>query len=170
MSSFVFKDLTDSVRLLMLGELEQDKATNKIYVSKRLTEEGQEVFRGLLYESLLSQNNEWLAVSMKQQKFWQTHETRLHQTQGMIETKVPSNAPDVLSDTEFNRYYMRAVCLKAIEAGCDVTVYRARETQRPRSEHQELIGKSLTAHECLKALREGASELTAPNSGLSLTF
>lgn len=170
MSKFEFKDLSDSVRLLMVGEFSQDEVNNKVYVSRRLTEEGQGVFRKFLYEAMVSQNNEWLTMALKQEKFWRTHETRNHPSQGMVEAKIPSNAPEVLSDTEFNRYYMRAVCLKAIEAGVNVTVYRARETSRPRPEHEELVGKALIASECLKALREGSSELTAPNSGLSLTF
>lgn len=170
MSKFEFKDLSESIRVLMIGELLQDGHANKVYVSKRLTEEGQGMFRGLLYEALLGQTNEWLAMALKQEKFWKTHEFRHHQTQGIVEAKIPSNASEVLSDTEFNRYYMRAVCLRAIEAGVNVIVYRARETSRPRSGHQELIGKSFVASECLKALREGSSELMVPNSGLSLTM
>lgn len=173
MSEFVFRNLDDDVRLEMLQELNSDLQQNTVYVSKRLTKEGQKLFPKFLGEAALGHNPAWLALALKQEKFWNTHEQRVHQTEGTKLVKVPSNAHELLANNQFNRYYMRAICITALKRGInEVEVYRARETSRPRPEHDQLIGKKLSAIECLEQLRTGRSELGTVDSnyGLSLTF
>lgn len=88
--------------------------------------------------------------------------------------KVPINAPQRLAEGEFNRFYIRGLCLRALDEGkSTVVVYRARHSSSPRLESEELIGSAFDAKALLEDLRESPGVDTAlglppgPNSGLS---
>jgi hypothetical protein len=80
----------------------------------------------------------------------------------------------VLAQGEFNRYYIRGVCRRALEAGIlDVEVYRARLVAAPRPDSEALIGRRLDAEQLIADLRthmgvDTALGLGRPNSGLSV--
>lgn len=87
--------------------------------------------------------------------------------------KNPSNASTLLSQNEFNRFYIRAICLEAIEKNDEkVEIYRARESSWSRSESEALIGRIVDANELLADLRENIGKtpklLPVFNSGLSV--
>ena len=89
--------------------------------------------------------------------------------------KLPSYAPRVLAEGDFNRYYMRGVCARAMAEGRGmVEVYRARLSTEPRPESRELEGQRLNAAALLDELRTKYAEasqeptLGKPNSGLSI--
>ena len=91
--------------------------------------------------------------------------------------KVPHNAHLVLGQGQFNIYYMRGVCARAISEGLDeVEIYRAKQSYNPRRTSQWLIGKKINAVEFLNELRTvkdlGSTSLQIglPNSGLSVRF
>lgn len=86
-----------------------------------------------------------------------------------------SNAHEMLAEGEFNRFYIRAICLRAIEDGIsEVVVYRAKRVQHARSESERKIGQLVSAEPLLRDLREHPGADTAlglppgPNSGLSI--
>ena len=88
---------------------------------------------------------------------------------------IPDTANVTLCEGEFNRYYIRGVCLKAIEMGKGlVTAYRARHSANPRSESIALEGRSIDAKRLLEDLRANPGVDTAmglppgPNSGMSV--
>jgi len=88
--------------------------------------------------------------------------------------KVASNAPQRLAEGEFNRFFLRGLCLRAIDEGIDeVIVYRARASSSPRSESEALVGTRFDPKVLLNDLRENLGVDTAlglppgPNSGLS---
>ena len=93
---------------------------------------------------------------------------------GIITAKVPKDANKTLAEGEFNRYYIRGVCKKAISEGLEIEVYRAKQVEKPRPESQALIGKTLDPKTLLDDLRERIGVDTAlgvpagPNSGLSV--
>lgn len=168
----LLKNLND-VRELMLKEVDLDRENRKIYVSGRMTDPGKERFIVALQQAMHGYDNVWLAEALSPREFWHEYELRSHMTQGTTEVRVPVNAPDVLADNQFNRYYMRGVCLKAIELGHDkVVIYRARESSRKREEHEALIGSALDPVKTLEELRDGTSELASigSNYGLSLAL
>jgi hypothetical protein len=89
--------------------------------------------------------------------------------------RVPHTAADTLAEGEFNRYYVRGVCRRALEEGWrDVVVYRAKQPQRPRPQSEALLGLRLNARELLQELRERKDDSShlvippGPNSGLSV--
>jgi hypothetical protein len=84
-----------------------------------------------------------------------------------------SNAHEMLAEGEFNRFYIRALCLRAIEEGIpEVIVYRAKAVQNARSESERKIGQRVPAEPLLHDLRTHPGVDTAlglppgPNSGL----
>jgi hypothetical protein len=86
-----------------------------------------------------------------------------------------SNAHEMLAEGEFNRFYIRALCLRAIEDGIpDVVVYRAKPVENPRSESQQKIDEHVSPEALLRDLRIHPGVDTAlglppgPNSGLSV--
>lgn len=106
------------------------------------------------------------------------HETARHPRGGPdIVKRVPVTAPQTMAEGEFNRYYARGVCVRAMaESGpqATVTIYRARESLNPRSESIALVGTTPSAAALLEDLRTHIGMDTAlrlppgPNSGLSV--
>ena len=82
----------------------------------------------------------------------------------------------MLAEGEFNRFYIRGLCLRAIELGIgEVAVYRAKYVESPRPESDYLIGQRLPAASLLEDLRIHSGEEEpylkvpgGPNSGLSV--
>jgi len=93
---------------------------------------------------------------------------------GTVIARVPLNAHLILAEGEFNRFYIRALCRKAISKGKIIEVYRAKQVDNPRTESQVLIGKSLDPQKLLDDLRQhiGVDIIlgvpAGPNSGLSV--
>jgi hypothetical protein len=98
-------------------------------------------------------------------------ERRRKRKGGYTQARVPHTAAKTFADAEFNRYYMCAVCRKAIADGKEaVTVYRAKPRAKPRTRSQSLIGTTRDAAQLLAELRQHppdkAHPLLLPNSGL----
>ncbi|NLE28031.1 MAG: hypothetical protein GX625_22385 [Clostridiaceae bacterium] len=93
---------------------------------------------------------------------------------GITTARVPHNAPEMLAEGEFNRFYIRGLCRDIIECGgTEVEIYRGKDVGNPRPESQAMIGKRLPADQLLQDLRaspgvEPALDLPpGPNSGLT---
>lgn len=89
------------------------------------------------------------------------------------EKAVPSNAAELLAEGEFNRYYCRALCLRAIAEKRNLTVYRGRQSDNPRPESEAWVGKQVDPNALLKDLRENTGGepvmgLPSVNSGLTV--
>lgn len=169
-----YENLDEVTRKFMQEEIESDASSNKIYISPRLTEEGGVLWPDLLLHAAMSGSDATLAAELRRQRLLKEKETR-HSKQGTTIRAVPVNAPETLSEGEFNRYYVRGICLRAINEGTpEVTVYRSRLSSNPRPESEDKIGTVIDAHILLNDLREHIGVDTAlglppgPNSGLSV--
>ena len=158
----------------MLREVELDMSRGNLYLSPRLNENGRRNYASLLKEAIGHYNDAWLAVQLAKNDCMANFEQR--NRNGISKTvKVPVNAPDVLSEGEFNRFYIRGVCARVIDEGLKkIEVYRGKSVKTPRSESQAMIGTKLPAEELLKDLRASIGVDTAfglppgPNSGLTV--
>lgn len=90
---------------------------------------------------------------------------------------VPYTAAGTLAEGEFNRFYIRGLCLRAIEENVpSLVVYRAKAVTNARSESERKIGAGVSPQSLLDDLRSHARLDTAlglppgPNSGLSVCF
>lgn len=170
-----YKNLDQRTRTIMLAEIERDIADKTLYLSDNLTQQGQTDYPDLIRDAARSGSDVTLAATI--QRRLNSHEKpRKLQSGGFSKAPVMrSNAHEMLAEGEFNRFYIRALCVRAIEDGLPgVTVYRAKAVENARSESQQKIGQLVPAEPLLRDLRTHPGVDTAlglppgPNSGLSV--
>ena len=173
--SFNFENLDHQTRGFMVDEIEIDIAESKIYFSAYLSQVGQDRWIELLLEAAKVGNADTLATIIRNLGLLNVYYTK--QTTG-VRASVPSNGHIVLAESEFNRYYIRAVCRKAIATGVnEVEAYRARSSENPRRTSEVLIGQMFSAPSLLNDVRNAtkANEFfthfgvpVGPGSGISV--
>jgi len=91
----------------------------------------------------------------------------------VVHASVPITAHFTLGEGEFNSYYMRAVCRRAVWEGQDeVEIYRGKQVTRPRPAAEHAVRSRKNPRELLDHMRatnisvEGA--FPGPNSGKSI--
>ena len=173
--SLSLKNLDEQTRNLMLEEIDLDISQNKLYESPRLSNTGRNDYVALLKEAVSQNDDRWLAGQLRSGGRLNQTETRRTPKGGTTTAQVPVTAADTLAEGEFNRFYIRALCRRAIDSGSgSVTVYRAKQVERARSESERKIGMQVDAQQLLNDLRTHPGVDTAlglppgPNSGLSV--
>ena len=164
-------NLDDRTRPYMLEELERDLSSDNLYDSPRLSAEGHAQYPMLLRSAIQSGDDGTLADSLRSLLV----AARPRRTKGgYTMAKLPEGAEETLAEGEFNRYYARGLCLRALADGIDeVVVYRAKAVRSPRPDSQAMIGQRIPAERLLEDLRthpgiEPALGLPKVNSGLSI--
>lgn len=167
--SFKFQNLDSRTREVMLDEFNFDVDKNKVYFSTRFNKNGYDLYPQLMRNVIKEGNEVTLANELRNNNcFKQLEET----TRG--NRKVPVTAAETFAEGEFNRYFIRAICLRAIEEDLGLEVYRAKEVSSPRYESIQMIGKKVDSTKLLDDLRLNIGVDTAlglpngPNSGLSV--
>ncbi|MBC8042438.1 MAG: hypothetical protein IAF08_03245 [Rhizobacter sp.] len=161
-------------RELMLEELNADIASKHLYFSSRLSAVGLKDFPGLLKEAVANHDDAWLAAELNTNERLLSIKPRRTVKGGYTIAAVPENAAEILAESEFNRYYIRGLCRKAIEQGKgEVEIYRAKSVATPRAWSERRIGRRIDAAALLRDLRshEAPSRFRLPagaNSGLSV--
>jgi len=171
--SLELRGLDEVTRGYMLEELEWDIENNNLYISPRLSERGRLDYPNLLRQAIENGNDATLATQLRLHGRLRTNVPRT--TKGKTSmAKVPVNAPEVLAEGEFNRFYLRGLCRRALNVGKGaLTAYRARQSINPRPESLAIEGKEFAAEQLLQDLRASAGVDTAlglppgPNSGMS---
>lgn len=169
------ESLDEKVRRQMIAELDIDIESEKLYISKRLTEAGVKEWPELLREAFLEHNDDWLASQLRVRGLMRTTEKRRNPKGGYTDVRVPYTAPETLADGEFNRFYARGLCAHVLAIGeTEVEAYRGKDVASPRHESEVMIGCRLPATELLDDLRTSQGVDTAlrlppgPNSGLTV--
>lgn len=172
---FEFKNLDEVTRKLMLDEVNLDIVSKQLYLSKRFNDTGEKLYPKILTKALTSGDEQSLADDLKQYNCFKSHEERKTKT-GVTQVKVPETANTTFAESEFNRFYIRALCLRAIEAKQLLTVYRARSSDNPRPESEMMIGSKVDPNKLLDDLRRNIGFETTlglpagPNSGLTINL
>lgn len=171
--SLDYRHLDDRTRTLMLAEIDRDVGAGSLYLSENLSAQGHAAYPDLLRTAARSGNDTTLADAIV--KHLNSHEKPRKLASGGY-SKPPvmrSNAHEMLAEGEFNRFYIRALCLRAIEDGLnELIVYRAKEVINARSASEQKIGQSVSPEALLSDLRTHPGVDTAlglppgPNSGL----
>jgi hypothetical protein len=159
----------------MVSEIELDQTTiTGLYMSKRFTQTAAQEWPELLLKAARSGSDVTLAAELVSRGSFIPKEPSRTKTGRPITKDVNSDAAILLAEGQFNMYYMRAVCLLALEQGREtVEVYHGKRVTAGRPESQERIGDELPAEEFLKDLRStkginSAYGMTKPNSGLTV--
>lgn len=170
-----YENLDPTTRRYALAELDHDLANATFHASERLRPSGLTEYQRLLRDALRYYDDLWLEEHVAEADLLVDFELRRTRSGGQTTAKIPEMATRMLAEGDFNRYYMRGVCLRAIEEGRQVVeVYRARLSLEPRPESSGLEGTRLSAREALAQLRgltrdePVVAPLGRPNSGLSV--
>lgn len=167
--------LDERTRTLMLEEVEYDLGRHQLYISPYLSGQGIHDYLMLLREALQHGDESTLAENLAQyRRIARTYHRRQPEGGYNIVT-IPHNAPETVADSEFNRYYIRALCRRAIQDGIEeLIVYRARPVHSPRPASEELVETIVAPAALLEDLRQHTgeeTELGIPggfNSGISV--
>ena len=164
----------EDVRQGMISEIQTDIDTGNLYISERLNSHGKEQYPAILLEAAKNMDINDFSRSLGMQYF-NSHYQRRKPKGGFTQAKMPYNANVSLCEGEFNRFYIRAVCLKAIASGQRyVIAYRARPSSSPRYESISIEGKQFDAKLLLQDLQTNTGVDTAlglttgTNSGMSV--
>lgn len=168
-------NLDDVTRRHMRAEIELDIDGDGLYQSPRLSPRGVDDYPALLLEAAKHGTPDSFAEVLTHGGRLKTHETATRKDGTTYSKKVPRNAHETLAEGEFNRFYIRGVCLRALEAGEQyVRIYRAKQVANPRAESEAKIGTLIDANALLRDLRASPGVEPAlglppgPNSGLSV--
>ncbi len=170
-----YPNLDDRTRQFMIQELERDIANGTVYISDRLNEAGTGGWATVLREAIERYDDDWLAAELHRRSHIKTHEQRRKPKGGVTVAKVPITASETLAEGEFNRFYARGLCARALADGiAEVEVYRGKAVAQPRPESQAKIGSRVPAEALLDDLRRSQGVEPAlgippgPNSGLTV--
>jgi hypothetical protein len=175
--ALTYHHLDERTRRLMLDEMDYDIAHNQLHISPFLSGQGQADYANLLREAIRSGSDETLEEELRShRRIAKALPRRRPQGKGgyMI-AAAPSNAAQVLAESEFNRFYIRALARRAIEDGIDgLVVFRAKTVEDPRPESEALIESTISPQDLLMDLRSHPDQPptlgvpSGPNSGLSV--
>jgi len=151
--------LDKTTRECMLTELERDIASGILYYGVNLTAAGKAKWPELLRRAIEKHDDQWLARQL---------------AAGIMNTAEMYKAV-MLAEGEFNRFYIRGLCVRTIsEGGKAVLVCRAKSVVEPRPESSALVGKHVSAEALLQDLRTAQGKKPAlgipsgPNSGITV--
>lgn len=174
--SLYLENLDERTRGLMLDEMEYDIAHNQLHISPFLSGQGQRDYINLIREAIQSGNDETLAQRLGEHRRILRTLPRRNPKGGYSIATTPENAAQVLAESEFNRYYIRALARRAIEDGIpELVIYRAKPVTNPRPESEARIETTLAPQDLLDDLRAHPGDEppalgvpSGPNSGLSV--
>ena len=170
-----YRNLDERTRNLMMAEIDRDIAENSLFLSDNLSPQGRADYPELLRNAARAGTDVTLAGAIQGRLNSHEKPRRLKSGEFSKPPVMRSNAHEMLAEGEFNRFYIRALCLRAIEDGiAEVIVYRAKAVQNPRPESEARIGQPVAVDALLHDLRTHPGVDTAlglppgPNSGLSV--
>src|SRR5918996_5088724 len=170
------ENLDDRTRQLMLDEMEYDITNHQLHISPFLSGQGQRDYTNLLREALENGNDETLAQNLREHRRILRTLPKRNPKGGYSISATPENAAQVLAESEFNRYYIRALARRAIEDGIpELVIYRAKPAKNPRPESEARVETTISPQDLLEDLRAHTGDErptlgvpSGPNSGLSV--
>lgn len=169
-----YRNLDAETRRFMLVEIDLDTGNGTLYLSPWLSPRGCDDYPMLLRGAAEAGNDDSLAAELRRNgRINETAQRKKPKGGGMVTYRVPVTAPETMAEGEFNRFYVRGLCLRAIEGGIvELVIYRAKAVMNPRPGSEEKIGTRVNAAAVLNDLRNSPGVEPAlgippgPNSGL----
>jgi hypothetical protein len=113
-----YNHLDEATRRFMLMELDEDVQGGRVALDPLLTARGRGEYADLLAEALRHHDPYWLASELRSGG-------RMHisvqdaDVEKLTPEELPVFEPDVLAEGEFNRYYVRGMCRRALDEGIE---------------------------------------------------
>jgi len=141
-------DLDQTTRDEMVGEVDDDAASGRLFLSDRLSGLGRSAYPALFRDAVARYDDGWLVVRLSQPGVMNTHEQVVRRGR-LVSARIPHTAATTLAEGEFNRFYLRGLCRRALaEGGRMIEVYRARPVREPRPQSVALVGHQLAPGNC----------------------
>jgi hypothetical protein len=170
-----YRFLDSRLRDFMLAELMQDLQKNSLYLSPRLIAHAEPQWIELFKEAIKTHDETWFAKEVRRLGLIKTHEEKAQRDGKVFLVPIPASVAESLTETEFNRMYVRAVCFEALADQEEfVQICKGRETSSPRLASEVKVGRKIPAAKLLSDLRANLDVDTAlgiplgPNSGLTV--
>jgi len=129
---YVFENLNNETRAIMLEEIELDLREDKFFELRSMNPYGIDKYPKILKACVQNSNAETLAQLLPRSFFLATNSAG---------RKTMNNINEVVAYNDFNKYYTRAILRKAINnPGMDIQIYRARLSEQRRPESERLVG------------------------------
>lgn len=166
--------LDHRTRVFMHDEVQRDIAAGSLYLSRRLSDTGRISYVPTLLDAIANGDVDTFAAAIARGRLLSPYEES-HSRRGTPYVKaVPHDAHVTLAEGEFNRFYLRGLCVRASEDGiAHLQIYRAKVVHSPRWDSEARIGQLVLASALLADLRAHRGVDLAlgvpngPNSGLS---
>lgn len=151
-----YENLEADTRRFMVEEIDMDIKNGSIYISNYLNPQGCESWPRLLREAAENGNDDSLANNaIVRDRCLKAQIERRKPKGGFTLAAVPYNAHETMGEGEFNRYYTRGLCRRAIGEGLTfLEVYRAKAVAEPRPASQMKIGLMVDPVAILDDLRK----------------
>jgi hypothetical protein len=172
---FFFKRLDTRTRTLMTEEILSAQKSGALYYSKRFTQTGTDLWPTWLLNAAREFDEHWLAFQIDAANAMNHLEVRTKPKGGYTIAHVPHTASETFADGQFNRFYIAAICRRAIEDGqASVYIYRAKNRDTPRSDSLAIEGTTRNVITLLGDVRNKELSLKCdilrPNSGISVDY
>jgi hypothetical protein len=170
-----YENLDGDTRQYMVEEVDMDTKQDELYLSSFLSQAGQGDWSLILRDAAVSGSDDTLAGELATRGRLNTFYMKRKPKGGSTQARVPITASSTMAEGEFNRYYVRGLCRRAIDEGIPrLEVYRAKEVMEPRPDSFHKIGRLMEPSVVLIDARTRKGVDTAlgmphgPNSGLTL--
>ena len=174
--SLLLPHLDQRTRDLMLEEVDYDTERQQLHISPYLSGQGQHDYEQLLRQAIENGDETTLAAQLAERRRIARTAHRRKPGGGYNIVTVPQNAAEMIAESEFNRYYIRALCRRALQDGIEqLVVYRAKPVREPRPESEDLVESTVDPQALLDDLRANTGDEApqlgipgGPNSGISV--
>jgi hypothetical protein len=169
--SLHLKQLDRRTRALMLEEIDEAETVGSLHMSELLSVHGKINYATLFKHAVKNGNDETFAQALVARESFKGHEIRVVEDKTLWIEINPHVAASNLAEAEFNRYYVRAICKRALQDGIStVTLYDANEKNGSSAEFETLMNKAIDAAALLRDLKGGAAlhSNLKPNQSLSV--
>ena len=129
---YYFPNLDETTRLLMLEELELDINNGLFYEPVTMQKTFIPIYKRILKSTFEKGNVETLRTGFTMCMF---------KPKDKKGRKITPSIKEMIAFSDFNRYYIRALVVRAISEGKSLAVYRAKQTVNERMESKLSLGK-----------------------------
>lgn len=170
---YYFPDFDEETRLVMLNELEQDIKNRMFYEPVSMTSNALCFYKSYLKDTFSKYDLTYL-INKLERSFFKTYTKNGR--------KVPKDIAKIVAFNDFNRYYIRAVIVRAIIENRSLMIYRSKKSLNERLESKKIENQVIYAEQTKTAMldlfrdykklfnEQNTLALLKPNSGLSLRF
>ena len=168
-----YVNLDERTRSYMVKEA----AVGPLYDSPRMHGQGKAAWPELFNQAVENHSDDWLARQIIAKRMLSSQEQYLKNGKLLWRNVNIESSAQMLAEGEFNRFYLRGLCLRASDDGIPhLIVYRGRHSNNPRPESEAKIGMMVPVDGLLATLRSANfvsiekdvfAIPSGPNSGLT---